>query len=102
MPDEDKIGSPWLDVEIRWYGAKPMSVGEVVAGRHSGAVSVNVYCRDASGTGSADDIIDSLETLMRTRRLGTAVLKFPQRTVPTCLKGWYKTGLLAPFTLDRQ
>ena len=101
VPDEDKIGTVWLDLEIRWYGAQALTVGEVIAGRHSGAISANVFYREAEGTGTPDDIIDSLETTFRTRRLGGAIVKFPQRTVPTNLKGWYKTGLLFPFTLDR-
>lgn len=101
VPDEDKIGPVWLDMEIRWYGAQPMSVGNVVTGRHSGVISANVFSRDATGTGVSDDIIDSLETLLKTRRFGSAIVKFPQRTVATNLKGWYKSGLLFPFTLDR-
>lgn len=100
VPDEDKIGSIWLDVEVRWYGGRPLGLGQKSAGRHSGAISASVYCRDASGTGQADDILDSLSTLLRSRRLGSSIVSFPQRTVPTNLKGWYKTGLLFPFTLD--
>lgn len=101
VPDEDKIGPIWLDVEVRWYGARPLALGEGGSGRHSGAISANVFYREASGTGLADDVIDSLELTFRTRRIGSAIVNFPQRTVPTNLKGWYKTGLLFPFTLDR-
>lgn len=101
VPDEDKIGPIWLDVEVRWYGAQALALGEGGVGRHSGAISANVFYREASGTGQADDVIDSLETTFRTRRIGSGIVKFPQRTVPTNLKGWYKTGLLFPFTLDR-
>lgn len=101
VPDEDKIGPVWLDVEIRWYGSKPLTIGEVVKGRYSGAVSTCVYYRDAMGTGQVDDIVDSLETLLQMRRIGTSIVRFPERTVPTHLLGWYKAGLLFPFTLDR-
>lgn len=101
VPDEDKIGPIWLDVEIRWYGGKSLGIGNVISGRHSGAVSVQVYTRGAQGTGASDDVVDSLETLLKNQRLGTSILGFPQRTVPTNLRGWYKTGLLVPFTLDR-
>jgi len=101
VPDEDKIGAIWLDVEIRWYGGRPLGIGNVVSGRHSGAISLQVYSREARGTGASDDVVDSLESLLKNQRMGTAALSFPQRTVPTNLRGWYKTGLLVPFTLDR-
>lgn len=98
--DEDTIGLIWLDTSIRWYGAEPVSVGSR-SGRHSGALSMNVFYRQAQGTGAPDDIVDSLTGEFGSQRLGTAILKTPQRTVPTPeLLGWYKTGVLVPFTLD--
>jgi hypothetical protein len=100
VPDEDKIGPIWMDVEVRWYAAIPKALGEGGDARHSGAISVNVFYREASGTGAVDDVIDSLKATLKTRRVGGGVVKFPQRTVPTYLKGWYKSGLLFPFTLD--
>lgn len=101
VPDEDQIGPMWLDVEIRWYGGKSLGIGNVVSGRHSGVVSAQVFTRSAQGTGVSDDVIDSLETLLKNQRMGTAVLSFPQRTVSTDFRGWHKTGILVPFTLDR-
>lgn len=101
VPDEDKIGPVWLDIEVRWYGAQALTIGEVVAGRYSGAISAAVYYRDNQGSGLPDDIVDSLTDLLKTRRIGSSIISFPQRTVPTHLRGWYKTGLLFPFTLDR-
>lgn len=101
VPDEDKIGPIWIDVQIRWYGGKALAFGDPVSGRHSGAVAVNVFYRSAQGTGLSDDIIESLTDLLRTRRFGSSVVQFPSRTVPTDLLGWYKTGLLFPFTVDR-
>ena len=101
VPDEDKIGPVWLDLEIRWYNAQPMAIGNPIVGRHNGVISTQVFSREATGTGLSDDIIDSLETLLKARRFGSSVIKFPQRTVATNLKGWYKSGLLFPFTLDR-
>jgi hypothetical protein len=100
IPDEDKIGPIWLDIEIRWYGARPLAMGQVTSGRDSGVISAQVYYRDASGTGLTDDVVDSLRALMKNQRLGGAVVSFPQRTTPSNLKGWYKTGLFFPFTLD--
>lgn len=101
VPDEDKIGPIWLDVEIRWYGAHGTTLGGG-SGRHTGAISANVFYREASGTAGPDRVVDSFETEFKAQRLGSAILSFPQRTVPTHLKGWYKTGVLLPFTLDRQ
>jgi hypothetical protein len=101
VPDENSIGQIWLDCEVRWYGAKNVSMGVTPRGRHSGAVSTQVFYRQAAGTGQADDVVDSLETLLKNKRLGAGQLQFPQRTAPTHLKGWYKTGLLTPFYLDR-
>lgn len=98
VPDEDKIGTIWLDVEVRWYGAHATTFGG--SGRHTGAISANVFYRDASGTSASDKVIDSFETEFKSQRIGSAVLAFPQRTVPTNLKGWYKTGALLPFYLD--
>ena len=100
VPDEDKIGPIWIDVELRWYGAHNLSIGNPAHGRHSGAISVNVFYRDSAGTGLPGAVIDSLLALLTTQRLSSAMISFPQRTVPTNLKGWYKTGALAPFTLD--
>lgn len=99
-PDEDKIGSIWLDLEVRWYGSIPLGIGEVSSVRHTGAVSASVFYRASAGTGQVDDILDSLMANMKLRRLGSAIIKPPQRTVPTNLKGWYKSGLLFPFVLD--
>lgn len=100
VPDQDKIGPIWLDTSIRWYSANPMSVGQLVITRHTGAVSANVFCRDAAGTGEIDDIIDSLSVMLGTRRVGSAILKSPRRTVGGSALGWYRLGLLSPFTLD--
>lgn len=100
VPDQDKIGPIWIDVTLRWYGGMPRAFGDPVSGRHTGAISTNVFYRGAQGTGLSDDIIDSLTALLKTRRLGSAIVRFPSRTVPTDVLGWYKTGLLFPFTLD--
>jgi hypothetical protein len=101
LVDQDKIGPVFLDTELRWYAGTPLSVGSGQSGRHSGVISLMLYSRSAQGSGGADDILDSLEPLLSRRRIGTAVVNFPQRTIPTNLVGWYKTGLLFPFTLDR-
>lgn len=101
VPDEDKIGPIWIDLEVRWYGSQPMSIGEVVSGRYTGVVSVNVYHREGLGTGAVDDILDSVETLLKTRRIGTSIVSFPQRNVSATSNGWYRAGCFFPFTLDR-
>ncbi len=100
VPDEDKIGPLWLDVSIRWYGSQQMTVGEVVVGRYTGVVSVRVFYREGQGTAAVDDVLDSLEQHLRSRRFGSATLQFPERYTPTRLAGWYKVGLMFPFRLD--
>jgi hypothetical protein len=101
IADQDKIGPMFLDTEVRWYGGSPLSIGSGPVGRYSGVISIQIFRRAGEGTGPVDDIVDSLEPYLRTRRIGTAIISFPQRTIPTSLLGWYKTGLLFPFTLDR-
>lgn len=99
-PDEKSVGVIWLDCEVRWYGGRNISIGETPMGRHSGAVSAQVYCREASGTAGSDQVVDGLIGLLKNARLGGGQLQFPQRTAPTLLRGWYRTGVLVPFYLD--
>lgn len=99
VPDEDKIGPVWLDVEVRWYSGSAASVGTIPRMRHTGAISAACFYRSGEGTDQPDSIIDSLSTYLQVRRLGAGVLEAPQRTVPTNLRGWYKTGMLLPFIL---
>lgn len=98
-PDEDAMGAIWLDVEIRWYGATVAAIGAPPRMRHTGAVSANCFYRNGEGTGAPDDVIDSLGEYLQARRLGAGIIEAPQRTVPTNLRGWFKTGVLLPFTL---
>ena len=99
VPDEGTIGPIWLDVEVRWYGAHNATLGEVPRVRHSGAVSVVCFHRNGEGTDQPDTLIDSVSTFLQNRRLSAGVLEAAQRTVPTNLRGWYKTGTLIPFLL---
>ena len=100
VPDENTIGPVWLDLEIRWYGGQNISMGINPLGRHTGAVSAQVFYRAAEGTAQPGAIVDGLITLLKNARLGSGQLQFPQRTVPTDFKGWYKTGVLVPFYLN--
>ncbi len=97
---ELEISSPWVDMEVRFYSASEVTVGDRPIGRHSGAVALAVYTRDGDGTGAADDLVDSLIEHFRSRRIGGGVLRFPQRLTPSDGKGWHKVGVLIPFTLD--
>ncbi len=101
VPDQDKIGPIWLDVSVRWYGAQSLSLGEVVRGRYTGAISLQVFYREASGTAQVDEIVDDLQDYLSNRRIGSSIIEFGERTVPTHLNGWYKSGLFFPFSLDR-
>lgn len=97
--DEDSIGLIWLDVEIRWYGGQVASMGTTPRTRSTGALSLDCYYRSGQGTSEPWAVAESLSQLLGVRRIGSAVLGAPQRKVPTNLLGWYKAGLLIPFTL---
>ena len=99
-PDEATVGPIWIDCDIRWYSARLASMGVRPLGRHAGTILTNVYFRDAEGTGPVDAMLDEIKELLRARRLGGAVLSMPARTISTDFHGWYKSGLLTPFTLD--
>lgn len=98
-PDEDKIGPMWLDVELRWYGGSVASVGTTPRMRQTGAISAMCFYRTGEGTEEPDGIIDSLGAYLQVRRLGAGILEAPQKTVPTHLRSWFKTGMFLPFTL---
>lgn len=100
LPEESQVGPVWIDVGVRWYGARLVSVGERPRGRHQGTISLQVYAKATSGTARSGEIVDSAVELLRARRLGGGVLAMPQRSLPTEFSGWAKTGLLVPFTLD--
>lgn len=100
VPDEESIGPIWLDISVRWYGAKFVTVGERPFGRHTGVIATNVYYRSGEGSALPDQVLDSIKGLLRAKRLGPAVLHMPQRTTPTDVNQWYKAGLMTPFTLD--
>ena len=100
VPDENTIGLMWIDCMVRWYAAKLVSMGTRPLGRHTGTVLTNVYFREGEGSRDPDQVLDSIKEHLRARRLGGGVLYMPQRSVPTKMHGWYKVGLLTPFTLD--
>lgn len=100
VPDEDKIGPLWLDVEIRWYGAVNTTLGEVPRGREMGAIALSIFYKSGSGTQRSDQLADALQQLFRNKRFGAAQTGYPQRMTPTHLRGWYKTGRLVPFYMD--
>ena len=99
-PDEGQMGEMWIDTSVRWYGAKVVTLGTRPRGRHLGTVSTSVYFREAAGTALPDQVLGEIKELLRTRHLGGAVMGMPQRMVPSNPLGWYRVGLLTPFTLD--
>lgn len=99
VPDEDKIGPIWLDVEIRWYDGSVAALGSTPRTRDFGAVSLSCFYKVGEGTKSPGQVIDSVSALLQARRFGSAVMGARKRTVPTNLRGWHKTGVLIPFTL---
>lgn len=98
-PDEDAIGSIWLDIELRFYSGSIASVGTNPRMRHTGALSIMCFYRAGEGTDAPDTLIDSISEYLQVRRLGAGILEAPQRTVPTDIRGWFKTGVFIPFTL---
>jgi len=99
-PEEDKISSPWLDVEIRWYGGAQVAIGAPRAGRYSGVVSVKCFTRAGEGTQQADRIGDSLQAALAGFRTTGAWLDFPEPYTPNTALGWHKRGLMFPFKLS--
>lgn len=97
--DEAAVGAVWVELELRFYGGEFANVGVNARQRQTGAVALRVYAKDATGTALPDQLCDSAGNLLAGKSLGGAILWAPQRLVPTKLLGWYKTGILVPFTL---
>ena len=95
--DEEAVGDIFVDVSLRFYGARMVEVGLGGRSRHSGAVSVTVYSRQADGTEVPDDLLENLIELLARQRYGVGFTTAAQRTVPDVVKGWYRTGVLIPF-----
>lgn len=100
--DEASVGGMFLDVEVRWYGANLVTMELNPTGRHTGAVSLQVFYKQAEGTAAVGLLVDRLIAEFKSKRIGGAITRMPQRSVPTHLKGWYKSGLFVPFHLDQQ
>ena len=98
--DEASVGDMFLDVEVRWYGADLITIELNPTGRHTGAISLQVFYKQAEGTAAVGALVDRLIAEFKSKRLGGGITKMPQRSVPTHLKGWYKSGLFVPFHLD--
>lgn len=101
-PFDESECSEWLDVEFRWYGATEVTVESRPVGRHSGALSCNMYVREGEGRQRAVQILDSLQEEMRSTRVGGGILRFGQKSVPTPMyEGWFRTGMFFPFLFDQ-
>lgn len=98
--DEDKIGSTWLDIGIKWVSAEPRNLGDVYKGRRKGVISLQLFAKEGMGTGRSDDILDELSVLLSHTRVGNAVVGFASRSTPVTALGWYKSGVMLPFALD--
>lgn len=100
QPDESEVGPFWVDSEIRWYSAANVTIEKDPVGRHQGVIALHVFARVGEGSEQISKILDSLIARFRDRRLGTAILRMPQRTVASNTKGWVKSGIFVPFHLD--
>ena len=99
--DEASVGDMFVDAEVRWYGADLITMELNPLGRHSGAISLQVFYKQAEGTAAVGALVDRLITEFKSKRIGGGLTKMPQRSVPTHLKGWYKSGIFVPFHLDQ-
>lgn len=98
--DDESVGSIFMDVSIRFYSANPAEVGPHARTRHTGAIAVDVYAKQATGTALAGQLLQGISHTLRRKRLGPGLTRATQRTVPDTIKGWYKSGTLTPFTAD--
>lgn len=100
--DEASVGDMFLDAEVRWYGASLITMELNPRGRHTGAISLQVFYKQTEGTAAVGALVDRLITEFKSKRIGGGITQMPQRSVPTHLKGWYKSGLFVPFHFDQQ
>lgn len=99
VPEEDKIGSPWIDVSLRPYAGNPLALA-TKQGRDTGVFSFAVFTREGEGTAQAKEIVSSLRQHFAGFRAGSGWLSYPDPYLPTTVKGWHKRGLMFPFTVD--
>ena len=100
--DEASVGDMFVDAEVRWYGSDLVTMELNPLGRHTGAISLQVFYKRAEGTAAVGALVDRLIAEFKAKRIGGGITKMPQRSVPTNLKGWYKSGIFVPFRLDHQ
>lgn len=100
-PDQDKISSPWVDMELRWFDSTTLNIGEGASSRDHGVISLAVFARAGAGTTQTEAIMQSLRNTFKLRRIGSAIVRAPRQYTPTTVGGWYKVGLMFPFHLDQ-
>lgn len=98
--NERDAGDTFLDVELRFYGGSNVAIGNRSIGRDSGALALMAYSKRGEGTAVSDLVLGQLHGLLRNTRLAGGRLFYGQRSVPTDTLGWYRTGLLIPFSVD--
>jgi len=99
IPDRNGL-QEFVDLQFRYYGAVDITVGTRPIVRDTGVISLRHYAREQTGTGRTRQVVEGLREHLRARRLGGAAIFAPQRTTGAPAKGWYSSGLLAPFKLD--
>ena len=101
VPDQDKISSPWIDMELRWFDSSQLTISEGAGSRDHGVISLAVFARAGTGTAQTEAVMASLRQTFKLRRIGSAVIRAPRQYTPTTIGGWYKVGLMFPFFLDQ-
>lgn len=100
--EPEATAKPWLDVAVRFYNGSTTSIGDKPWGRYTGTVSMYVYARQGEGTMLTNRVIDSFVSAFKFKPYPSALLYFPERSMPTDHFGWHKVGVFIPFHLDEK
>lgn len=100
IPELDKITDVWIDLSVRPYNGTLLGVGQESIGRETGVLSIRVFTREGEGTATAREVLQSLKGELTRFRTGGGWLGYPKPYLPTTELGWYKRGLMFPYTVD--
>lgn len=100
VPEIDKITDVWIDVSVRPYNGTLLGLGQGAQGRETGVLSIRVFTREGEGTSLAREVIQSLRQDLTRFRASGGWLGYPKPYLPTTKLGWYKRGLMFPYSVD--
>lgn len=95
-------GADWVRFGVRHSGADPASVGSDPMHRHDGTVVVELFVREDTGEGTADDWADDVCDIYRDLRTQQGLRFSTPYVVDVGPQegGWYKKDVLVPFVRD--